>query len=348
MERIKVLYGASPNAFKSKGGGEVLLLKTKQYTEDFSFEIKVFDGTQNFSDFNIFHNFNVHRDCFENIKKAKEAGLKIVISPVYWPSLPYALFWNKPIIDKAKLLAVELINKLDFLKISKVKKMLNMADVVTPSSEAEAKIMKNTLNVLGEKILIIHNGVEQRFLSGQAEEFQHKFGMKDFILYVGRIEERKNVLNLIRAVRGMEEKLVIIGDTKIGSEKYYKKCKQEAGNNVVFLPGLEHDGKMLESAYAACHTFVLPSWYETPGLAALEAGLADANIVVTKEGCTKEYFSGYASYVNPNSVKDIREKIKVEMEKPKSKGLSRHIEQNFLWENTANETRNAYKKALGE
>lgn len=348
MKRIKVLYGASPNAFKSKGGGEVLLLKTKEYVKDFEFEIGVFDGSQNIEDYDIFHNFNIHRDCFENIRKAKEAGVKIVISPVYWPSLPQALFWDKAITDKLKLVAVEVINKIDLLGLSRVKKMLKMADVITPSSEAESTIMQNTFGIAKKKISIIHNGVEQRFAKAKPDMFQKKFGLEhdDFLLYVGRIEERKNVLSLVKAMKGLEKVLVIIGNAKEGSEDYYQKCKKEAGKNIVFIPGLEHESKMLESAYAACHAFALPTWYETPGLAALEAGLAGANIVVTREGCTKEYFSGFASYVNPRSVKDIKEKIEFEMNKQKSKGLSRHIDQEFLWENTAKQTREAYKQAL--
>jgi len=43
---------------------------------------------------------------------------------------------------------------------------------------------------------------------------------------------------------------------------------------------------MLASAYAACDVFVLPSMFETPGIAALEAGLAGAKIVITKYGGT--------------------------------------------------------------
>ncbi len=346
MEKKRLLYGASPSAFKSKGGGEVLLLKSKQYLEEMGFCIEVFDGSQSFGEFDLFHNFNVHRDCFNQLKKAKESDLAVVVSPVYWPSLKHAIKWNQGFGKKTKLIAVELLNKLDFFGLTKVKKMLDLADVITPSSLAEAAIIEKMFKIRPEKISLIHNGVDVRFQTAAPDAFVKKSGLKDFVLYVGRIEERKNVLSLIKAMNGIEEKLVVVGDVKRGSEAYAARCRKEAGKNVVFLPGLDHESGLLESAYAACKVFALPSWYETPGLAALEAGLAGANVVVTREGCTKEYFSGFASYANPESIEDIREKLEMELEKPKGLGLKRHILQNFLWKSTAEETKAAYEKAL--
>jgi glycosyltransferase involved in cell wall biosynthesis len=346
LEKKRVLYGASPGAFKSRGGGEVLLLKSKQYAEKLGFEIEVFDGSQNFADFDLFHNFNLHRDCFGQLKKAKEAGLAVVVSPVYWPSLKYALKWNQGLGKKAGLLGVELLNRLDLFGLTKVSRMLEMADLVTPSSVAEAAVLERMFKLRPEKVSLIHNGVDARFQKATKKAFLEKFGLEGFVLYVGRIEERKNVLALVRAMKGLGEKLVVMGDAKAGSEGYAKKCLAEAGGNAVFLPGVSHEDRLLASAYAACGVFALPSWYETPGLAALEAGLAGANIVVTGEGCTREYFSGFASYARPESVKDIREKVLLELGKPKGLGLKRHILQNFLWENTAAETKAAYERAL--
>ncbi len=345
LQKKRVLYGCSPHAFKDKGGGEVLLLKSKRYIERLGFNVEVFNG-QAFAGFELFHNFNVHRDCFSTVKNANRAGLKVVISPVYWPSLRYVLLSGKPFAEKAKAVAAGLLNRLDVFGTVSAKKMLAMANVVTPSSLAEAAMLESMFKVPTRKIWVVHNGVEERFSKGKAQMFEEKFGLKVFALFVGRIEERKNLLSLVRAMKGTGKKLVVIGNVKHGSQAYFDKCKKEAGNNVLFLPGLPHDSKMLESAYAACRAFVLPSWYETPGLAALEAGLAKANIVVTREGPTKEYFAGFASYVNPASVADIREKVLVEMQKPKSNALSRHIGKNFLWQNTAKETKQAYERAM--
>jgi glycosyltransferase involved in cell wall biosynthesis len=343
---VKVLFNTSPEAFKNPGGGEVQLLKTKEELEKLDIEVAIYSEGTNVSDFDLLHNFNIHRDTFPVIQKAFDAKIPVAISTIYWPSLKYSLLWNKGIGKKTKAIAVELINRLDFMGISSVKKTLRKADLLLPNSEAEKKIVSGYFGVKKEKIIPIVNGVDERFKDANPKEFEKKFNLKDFVLYVGRIEERKNVLSLIRAMNGINEKLVIIGKVKQGSEKYFEQCRKEAGKNIVFLDAIPHESSLLESAYAACKVFALPSWYETPGLAALEAGLAGANIVVTREGCTKEYFNEFASYANPANLEEIREKIKTEIGKPKGKELQEHILKNFLWKNTAVQTKKAYESLL--
>ncbi len=309
-------------------------------------KIEIFSGKQKISDFDLLHNFNIHRDTFSTIKKAFDAKVPVVVSTIYWPSLKYSLLWNKGIVKKSKALTAELINKIDFLGLSSVKKMLNKADLLLPNSQAEKEIISKYFGIKSEKIIPIANGADERFKDSDSKEFEQKFGLKNFILCVGRIEERKNVLSLVHAMKDSKEKLVIIGNAKEGSEKYAKKCREEAGKNTVFLGAIPHESSLLASAYAACKVFALPSWYETPGLAALEAGLAGANIVITQEGCTKEYFDEFASYVNPANVKHIREKIFFELEKPKNQKLQQHILKNFLWKNTGIQTLEAYNNIL--
>ena len=343
---MKVLFNTSPNAFKSPGGGEVQLLKTKTELEKLGLKIELYNGKQDISEFDLVHNFNIHRDTFPFLEKAFSAGVPVAVSTIYWPSLKYSLLWNRGIKKKAMGLAVEIINRLDFFGLSRVKKILRKADVLLPNSGAEKNILERQFGAKAEKIMPVPNGVDERFADASSAEFEKKYMLKDFVLYVGRIEERKNVLGLIRAMNGLKEKLVIIGDAKHGSEKYYAECRKESGKNIIFLPHIGHESELLASAYAACRVFALPSWYETPGLAALEAGLAGANIVVTREGAAKEYFMEFASYVNPADVKDVREKIIKELQKRKTGALKQHILKNFLWKNAGQKTLSAYKKIL--
>src|SRR3989344_1731896 len=343
---MKVLFNTSQNAFRNLGGGEVQLLETKKQLEKLGVKVELYTGRQEISDFDLLHNFNIHRDTFATVQKALDAKVPVAISTIYWPSLKSALLWNNGFAKKAKAMAVELINRLDFFGFSSVKKTLKKADVLLPNSVAEAEKISNIFGIPMEKIVPIANGVDERFANAVPDEFQKKFGLKDFVLYVGRIEERKNVMALVKAMNGLEDKLVIIGNAKSGSGKYFAECKKIAGRNIVFLDAVPHDSELLESAYAACKVFALPSWYETPGLAALEAGLAGANIVVTKEGCTKEYFAEFASYADPASVPDIRKKILLELRKPKGDALKTRIMKNFLWRHSAMQTKAAYEKAL--
>jgi glycosyltransferase involved in cell wall biosynthesis len=346
---MKVLFNTSRGSFGKMGGGEVQMLETKKELEKKGHKVEILemDGYDTkFSGFDLFHNFNIHRDNFELVKKAKEAGLPVAVSTIYWPSLESAFLWNQGF-GRVKAVASELSKRLDFFGLTKVRRLVWMADVLLPNSLAEAAALEKLFGVSPKKILVVPNGVDKRFAAARPDAFEKRFGLQDFVLYVGRIEPRKNVLSLIRAMKGIDRKLVVIGKATPESEEYEKKCKAEAGGNVLFIEPLPHESELLESAYAACSVFCLPSWYETPGLAALEAGLAGAKLVVTGKGCTKEYFGEMAWYVDPASVSDIREKVSKALHRRKDSLMKDCILRNFLWDNAARETEKAYEKALG-
>jgi glycosyltransferase involved in cell wall biosynthesis len=103
---------------------------------------------------------------------------------------------------------------------------------------------------------------------------------------------------------------------------------------------------MLASAYAGCELFVLPSLFETPGIAALEAGLAGAKIVITERGGTREYFGEEAVYVDPGSVESIRGGIVRGLARQRTDRLRDRIRTKYLWEDVARQTAAAYAAVL--
>ena len=102
-----------------------------------------------------------------------------------------------------------------------------------------------------------------------------KYGVKDSILNVGHIGvPRKKTLSLVRALSKINHPSVIIG--RIYPSREADLCMEEGkkNKNLTIITGIDHDSPMLASAYAASRVFVLPAMYETPGIAALEAGLS--------------------------------------------------------------------------
>jgi glycosyltransferase involved in cell wall biosynthesis len=115
---------------------------------------------------------------------------------------------------------------------------------------------------------------------------------------------------------------------------------------ILLLDRMENDSAMLASAYAACRVFALPSLFETPGIAALEAALAGAHIVITPHGGTREYFGDMAAYVEPDSVEAIRAGILLKLDAAPEERLREHIRQNFLWSRVAQLTAEVYREAV--
>ena len=192
------------------------------------------------------------------------------------------------------------------------------------------------------KCSVIPNGVDIKFKDGNSKLFESKYKINDFILFVGRIEHRKNLLRLIMAFikSNLKTNLVIIG--KIEDYDYYNLCKKESNEKVIFIPPMPHDSEILKSAYKSAKVLVLPSFLETPGLSALEGGLAGTNIVITKIGGTNEYFEDYAFYIDPFDEKDIQKALISAYNAPSTDELSKHIQKEFTWDKVAQKTLDVY------
>jgi glycosyltransferase involved in cell wall biosynthesis len=346
---MNVLFNCNNTAFQSPGGGEILLLKTKEFLNKEKVNVKLFDQwNDKLQDFNILHNFGLSKNCYDLINITNVKKIPIVLTPIYsWPSLKFAIKSGHTLKNKINLSFYALYHNINFLnKYTIVKKILEKSNKILPDSNAEIDLLIKKFKIKKEKFQRIPNGVDEKFYNSNKKEFIDKFNLEDFVLYVGRIESRKNVLNLIKIFNHLNIKLVIIGDYLPQSKEYYDLCKKLAKKNIHFLGKIDHESSLLKSAYAAAKVVVLPSWLETPGLSALEGGLAGANIVITSRGSACEYFRDYAYYINPFDNNDIKNKILKAFNNEKNKGLKEHIKKNFLWSTVAKHIKEVYRSII--
>jgi glycosyltransferase involved in cell wall biosynthesis len=170
---------------------------------------------------------------------------------------------------------------------------------------------------------------------------------RNHILVVGRIEGRKNQLNVIKAMINSEYHLTIIGKSALNQRAYYSSCRNLAQNhpNIHFIEEqLSHE--KLASIYLAAKVHVLASWFETTGLVSLEAGLMGCNLVVTRKGDTEEYFQDMAFYCEPDDINSIKHAIDSAYYAPVDERLKCHIKNNYTWQQAASQTLEAYQLAL--
>jgi glycosyltransferase involved in cell wall biosynthesis len=154
---------------------------------------------------------------------------------------------------------------------------------------------------------------------------------------------RKNILNLVKALNKVDHPAVIIG--KVHKNSYSDQILSESSKNknLLIIEGIDHDSRLLESAYAACDVFALPSYFETPGIAALEAASTGAKIIITPNGGTKEYFKDNAIYVNHKSVNSIKRGIEQALNQKKNNILKDRILREYNWEVVTEKTVSAYQ-----
>ena len=248
----------------------------------------------------LLHLFGMSREGLELARVARARRVPVVLSPICWYD-PRSL----AALAVGRLAAARDLAKWAVLRASPRwptwrRALLQLADAILPNSRAEALQLVRTFGADPDRLRVVPNGVDPRFAGATPDLFRALHGGGDFVLYVGRIEPRKNVKGLIAAVRKAGMTMVVIGDAPPGRESYLSACRAAGAGSVRWLPAVDHDDPVLASAYAAARVVALPSWFETPGLVALEAALAGRAVVVTPYGCTREYFGNRVEYARPD------------------------------------------------
>lgn len=232
---------------------------------------------------------------------------------------------------------------------------MRLADAVLPNSHAEADQLHRLLGIPMERLHVVPNAVdpdesapdpfERNHHAASPAKASRPFGDSDYVLYAGRIEPRKNVLGLIHACRALNLPLVVIGSAPHGQENYLSQCRQSAADGSVrFVGALAKGDPRLTAAMASARVFALPSWFETPGLAALEAAAAETPVSITERGSTREYFGSDVHYCDPAVPKTVRTAIESAWHDPVATRarLAQRIRQQWNWQETARITEAIY------
>lgn len=347
---MKILIATKSYLFNIIGGGDIQANRTYTNLKKNGIDIRFLDSkTKNIKDFDILHIFAPSvfpMDSYAIAKYAHNSGLKVVTSSVFWLPVYKTRMFNMLRINPINKIAIWAGNSIPMYGPTYLKLLFEKSDRVLPNTNDEKNMIKEVFDISHNKFTVIPNGVDKEFANGNKNLFNYKYDTNDFILFVGRIERRKNLLKLIHAFKlsELDTDLVIIGS--IAESDYYEMCKNAANKKVKFIGSLDHDSDMLKSAYKAAKVVVLPSYYETPGLTALEGGLAGANIAITNIGGTKEYFEKFVEYINPYSTLSIKNAIISAYNRPKNKQLQAHILKNFTWDEVAKKTIKTYRKVL--
>ena len=219
------------------------------------------------------------------------------------------------------------------------------ADAVVVRSEHEFDRMSKSLGVDEKKIHIVLNGVETSFDPVDPDIARKFFDLPgDFIFHASAYSQpRKNVARMIEAIGPTGLDLVICGRPEENAQMAKIRQLQQQFKNVRVFEFL--DLEVLNSAYAAAKVFCLPSIHEGTGLAALEAAVRGAGVVITEHGGPPDYFGSAAYYVDPHSVDSIRNAVLAAWANPRSEPLQQHLS-NLTWTQSAKSLIQVYENCL--
>ncbi len=242
-----------------------------------------------------------------------------------------------------------------------LKVIVEKADKIICVSQSTINDLLQYFPVDSKRISLVYQGVDKNIFYplGETERqlakrrFAKKGIREPFILFVGTIEPRKNLQNLILAFsdlkrkRNFTGKLVVVGMKGWMVEWLQQTIEKFHLQDDIIFPGYIKDDD-LRALYNLCDVFVFPSFYEGFGFPILEAFSCGAAVVTSNVSSCPEIAKDAAFRVNPYNPDEIGKAImkviedKRLQENLKEKGLRRA--QDFSFQKTAQQTLEVYKK----
>jgi glycosyltransferase involved in cell wall biosynthesis len=225
--------------------------------------------------------------------------------------------------------------------------------IVTPSRSTAEDLLSRT-NVEPRKLHVVPEAAALPESDVDVGEALSRLKlMPPYVLFVGTIEPRKNLVRLVRAYRrvaatGVPHGLVLAGPLGWHHESLMRELALEGPGEIVMTGALAPDE--LDAVYRAADAFVYPSVYEGFGLPVLEAMTRGVPVVASNMSSLPEVTGDAAIGVNPRSVRELAAAIEslctdIDLAERLAAAGRRRAER-FSWDETAARTAEVYEQVL--
>jgi glycosyltransferase involved in cell wall biosynthesis len=203
------------------------------------------------------------------------------------------------------------LDRLSYRK--KFKSACQRADIVVAISEQTKADIVAFYGISESRIRVIYQSCNPQFYALLGKDTQQKALEKyqlpnDYILYVGTINERKNLMAVVNALKKIEQNtqipLVVVGNGKEYLAQvlaYVKENKLE--NRFIHLPKV--DFADLPAIYQSAQLFIYPSFFEGFGIPIIEALHSGTPVITSTGSCFAEAGGPRSYYIDPNDPQAI-------------------------------------------
>jgi glycosyltransferase involved in cell wall biosynthesis len=185
-----------------------------------------------------------------------------------------------------------------------------IADRIIAISQQTADDIVEYFGTDRDKIEVIYQGCHPGFYktlsTAERDEIRAKYKLPEsFILFVGTIEERKNLLSLLRALHhgNINIPLVVIGNKTAYAKEVFKFLDQHQSVRVFFYDVIQNTD--LRGFYQLADVFVYPSVYEGFGIPILESLASRVPVITSRGGCFSEAGGPATLYVDPVNFEEL-------------------------------------------
>lgn len=233
------------------------------------------------------------------------------------------------------------------------------AHVVTPSAVMREEILEQ-FGLPAETVSVIPLAPGPQFRPGLDEEREvlERYGLRrPYVLFVGTLEPRKNLVTLVRAFAALppallrDTQLVLCGRRGWKNEELQTEIVRLRLEAQVRVTGYVADAE-LPALYRAAAVFVYPSLYEGFGLPPLEAMASGVPVIASTAPALTEVLDEAALRIDPLNVDALGQALGNLLSSPTvremyiRRGLS-HV-QKFSWDDTADKTYAIYQRIVAE
>jgi glycosyltransferase involved in cell wall biosynthesis len=239
----------------------------------------------------------------------------------------------------------EWYNRTDrYIYKKKFRHATEQADLIVAISDQTRNDLMEFYGIPENRIRVIHQSCHRAFQQSMTEEelqqITEKWGLPDeFVLFVGTMESRKNVKNLVRAMETLDFPLVLVGGQK---KKYTAELRDEIearkmGHRVYFHQNVPTTD--LAGFYRLAKLFVYPSIFEGFGIPIIEALYSGTPVVSSIGSCFSEAGGPESIYVDPKNIEELNNAIKLVLNDSEKGEFMRtagmKYAQRFNWANVA-------------
>jgi glycosyltransferase involved in cell wall biosynthesis len=211
-----------------------------------------------------------------------------------------------------------------------VPRAVRKARRVVTVSERTRRDLEELYGAPREKIVVIPNGVDPRFSPGGTP--------RDYLLYVGAVQARKDPLAALAAARAAGLRLVVVGPEK--EPELARRLRSEGAE----VRGYVDEGELVQ-LYREAAALVFPSRFEGFGLPVLEALASGTPVVATADPAVQEVAGDAAVYAPRDELGAAVRRAVADRARLGAAGLARA--RAFSWEAAARRTLAVYQEVLG-